>query len=75
VIGDTAEESGSSLSFPPFVLDMIERGLSSDSNAKPSFVNLPETLKDNGFRILEGVDSKEVSNFVSWIEFSEALTE
>jgi hypothetical protein len=32
-------------------------------------------LKDNDFRILDGVDSKEVSNFVSWIEFSEVLTE
>jgi hypothetical protein len=75
VIGDSAEERGYSLSVPIFVLNIIERGQSLDSNAKLSFIDIFETLKDNDFRILEGVDSKEVSNFVSWIEFSEALTE
>jgi serine/threonine protein kinase len=75
VIGDSAEESGCSLSVPEFVLKMIERGESLDSNEKLSFVNIFETLKANQFRILEGVDSKEVSDFVNWIEFSEALTE
>jgi hypothetical protein len=54
---------------------MIERAQSSDSNAKLSFVDIFEVLKDNDFGILEGGDSKEVSNFVRWIEFSEALTE
>jgi hypothetical protein len=75
VIGDSAEEIGCSPSLPPFVLNIIERGQSLDSHAKLSFVDIFETLKGNDFRILEGVDSKEVSNFVSWIEFSEALTE
>jgi serine/threonine protein kinase len=75
VIGDSAEESGSSFSVPEIVLKMIERGQSSDSNAKLSFVEIFETLKDNNFQILEGADWKEVSTFVRWIEFSEALTE
>jgi serine/threonine protein kinase len=75
VIGDSAEEGGCSLSVPEFVLNIIKRGQSLDSNAKLSFVGIFETLKDNDFRILEGVDSKEVWNFVSWIEFSEGLTE
>jgi serine/threonine protein kinase len=75
VIGDSVAESGCSLSVPAFVLGMIERGQSLDSNAKLSFMDIIETLEANDFRILEGVDSKEVWNFVRWIEFSEALTE
>jgi serine/threonine protein kinase len=75
VIGDSAEEIGYSLSVPIFVLNIIERGQSSDSHAKLSFMDIIETLKDNNFRILEGVDSREVWDFVRWIEFSEALTE
>jgi hypothetical protein len=75
VQGDSAEEIGCSLSHPPFVVNIIERGRSLDSHAKLSFVEIFETLKDNDFRILEGVDSKEVSNFVRWIESSEALTQ
>jgi serine/threonine protein kinase len=75
VIGDSAEESGSSPSVPAFVLKMIEIGQSLDSNTMLSFVDIFETLKDNVFQIIEGVDSNAVSDFVSWIEFSEALTE
>jgi serine/threonine protein kinase len=75
VIGGSAEEGGRSLSVPAFVIEMIERGQSFNSNAKLSFMDILRTLKNNEFRILEGVDSKEVSSFVSWIEFSEALTE
>jgi hypothetical protein len=75
VIGDSAEDRGCSLSVPVFVLEMIERGHSLDSNTKLSFMDIFETLKNNEFRILGGVDSKEVSNFVSWIELTEVLTE
>jgi hypothetical protein len=75
VIGNSAEERRSSISVSRFVLQMIERGQFSDSNAKLSFVDIFKTLKDNDFRILDGIDSKEVSNFVSWIEFSESFTE
>jgi hypothetical protein len=75
VIGDSAEKGGCSLSVPAFVLQKIERGQSLDSNATLSFVNIFETLENNDFRILEGVDSREVSDFVSWIEVSEVLTD
>jgi hypothetical protein len=75
VIGDSANESGSSRSVPGNVLDMIHRGQSLDSNATLSFMDIFTTLKNHNFRILEGVDSTEVSNFVRWIEFSETLTE
>jgi hypothetical protein len=75
VIGDSAEESRISLTVPEFVMNLIERGQSIDSRATLSFVDIFEILKAKGFRILDGVDSNEVSNFVSWIEFSERLTE
>jgi hypothetical protein len=75
VHGDSAKENGSSLSLPGFVVEIIERGQSLDSNAKLSFVDIFEILKVNDFGILEGVDSKEVSSFVSLIELSERLTE
>jgi serine/threonine protein kinase len=75
VIGNSAGERGINPSVPAFIVKMIERGQSSDSNAKLSFVDIFETLKDKDFRILEGVDSTEVSKFMRWIEFSEALTE
>jgi serine/threonine protein kinase len=75
VIGCSSEESRTSQSIPTFVLKMIEQGQSSDSKATVSFVEIFETLKDEEFKILEGVDSKEVTNFVSWIELSEKLTE
>jgi serine/threonine protein kinase len=75
VHGDSAQERGCRLSIPVFVLEMIKRGQSSDSKATLSFVDIFEILKDNKFVILEGVDSKEVSKFVRWIEFTEALTE
>jgi hypothetical protein len=75
VIGGSSEESRTSQSDPAFVLKMIEQGQSSDSKAIVSFVQIFETLKGAKFKILEGVDSEEVSKFVSWIELSERLTE
>jgi hypothetical protein len=75
VIDKSAEEHGCALSLPAFVLNIIENGQSFNSNAKLSFVEPFETLENNDFQILEGVDSTEVSNFVSWIEFSEGWTE
>jgi serine/threonine protein kinase len=75
VMSDSAEENECSVSIPGFVFEMIERGQCSNSQATLSFVDIFKTLKGNNFRILEGIDSTEVCNFASWIEFSEALTE
>jgi serine/threonine protein kinase len=75
VIGGSCEERGRSGSVLAFVLKMMEQGQSSDSQAKVSFVDIFKTLKAEHFKILEGVDSNAVSNFVSWIRLSEALTE
>jgi hypothetical protein len=55
---------------PSFVSEMIEGGL--QRRARPrrelSFIAIIETLKENDFRIVSGVDSDEVSAFVSGIE-------
>jgi hypothetical protein len=74
-IGKSAGAMACSQSVPVFVLKLIKRGQSLDSKSTLSFVDIFKTLKHHDFRILEGVDSKEVSSFVSWIESSEALTE
>jgi serine/threonine protein kinase len=49
VIGDSSEERECSRSVPGFILNIIERRQSLDSNAKLSFVDIFETLKDNDF--------------------------
>jgi serine/threonine protein kinase len=75
VMGGSSEEGGCSQSVPAFILKIIEQKQSEDSKAMMSFVDIFEILQGERFRIMAGVDSKEVSNFVSWIEFSERLTE
>jgi hypothetical protein len=56
---------------PEFVSELIESGLSANPRKKPSFNNISEALKENYFRITDGVDSDEVSAFVSLVESSE----
>jgi hypothetical protein len=73
VVGDSGEQNGSGPSVVPFVSEIIKRGHSADSKAAMSFVGIFKILKQNNFTIMEGVDSEEVSNFVNWIELSEAL--
>jgi hypothetical protein len=52
---------------PSFVSEIIERG--------QSFLDIFETLEQNQFQIMEGINVAEVSNFVRWIQWSETLTE
>jgi hypothetical protein len=66
---------GGGQSVPAFVLKIIEKGQFSDSKAMLSFVDITKTLKRHDFAILDGVDSNEVSDFASWIELSEPLTD
>jgi serine/threonine protein kinase len=75
VIGEPSEKNRTSQSIPAFVLKMIEQRQSSDSKAIMSFVEIFDTLKGKKFQIREAVDSNEGSDFVSWIELSERLTE
>jgi serine/threonine protein kinase len=56
---------------PAFVSTIIESGLSSLSGSSCSFNDILNILKQNGFRIEDGVDSAEVSTFVSWVESAE----
>jgi hypothetical protein len=56
---------------PKFVSGLIESGLSANPRERPSFDDISETLKENYFRIADGVDSDEVSAFVISLECSE----
>jgi hypothetical protein len=55
---------------PSFVSEMIEGGLRPRTRGRSelSFIDIFEILKENHFRIVSGVDSEEVSAFVSGIE-------
>jgi hypothetical protein len=53
---------------PSFVSEMIEGGLRPMAGEKLSFIEIFETLKKNGFGIVAGVDSEEVSAFVRRVE-------
>jgi hypothetical protein len=56
---------------PTFVSMLIESGVSTSPSQRVSFNDVSETLKTNYFRIADGVDSNEVSAFVSLVESSE----
>jgi serine/threonine protein kinase len=56
---------------PEFVSEIIKSGLWSESERNRSFCDIFEILKRNDFKISDGVDSAEVSAFVSWVESSE----
>jgi serine/threonine protein kinase len=60
---------------PAFVWRMIEDGRSPKSARRPSFAEIVARLKANGFKIMAGVDSDEVSTFVSGVESSEQARE
>jgi serine/threonine protein kinase len=53
---------------PAFVSEIIEGGLRPITGSELSFIAIFETLKNNDFRIVAGVDSEEVSAFVSRVE-------
>jgi serine/threonine protein kinase len=73
VIGISSEHGGHGREIPLFISEMIEKRRSADLKAIESFIDIFEALKRNKFRIMHGVNIEEVSNFVSWIEWSEAL--
>jgi serine/threonine protein kinase len=73
VFGRSAEECCSCSGIPSYVLEMIERGESADMKGIESFRDILKILERHHFDIMEGVDFKEVSNFVEWVEWSETL--
>jgi hypothetical protein len=56
---------------PAFVSRIIESGLSPVLGTSYSFDTVLDILKHNDFQIADGVDSAEVSSFVSWVESAE----
>jgi hypothetical protein len=75
VVGRSSDQCELNRRFPSFVLEPIEEGQSADSKPVKSFADIFETLKQNDFKIVEGVDVMEVSTFVKWIESCEELIE
>jgi serine/threonine protein kinase len=75
VVGASAGQGGFDPSVPSFVSWLIEKGQSPDLKTMKSFLDIFEILKRNQFRIMEGVNIEEISNFVNWIEWSERLIE
>jgi serine/threonine protein kinase len=65
--GDASIPTG----IPEFVSKVIKSGLFHRSRISYSFNTILELLKHNDFRIEDGVDSAEVSAFVSWVESAE----
>jgi hypothetical protein len=53
---------------PEFVSRIIEKGRSPESTRSLSFAAIVESLKENRFEIMAGVDSDDLSAFVSWVE-------
>jgi hypothetical protein len=60
---------------PKFVCEMIQSGLSGEWIRQFSFLDIFETLKQNNFGIVSGVDTAEVCAFVSWVEEFEQCRE
>jgi hypothetical protein len=56
---------------PDFGSKIIKSGLSPISRSRYSFNTILKILKQNNFQIEDGVDSAEVSAFVSWVESAE----
>jgi hypothetical protein len=56
---------------PYFISKIIETGLLLSSKRQYSFHDIFEILKQYDFKITDGVDSEEVSTFVSWVESAE----
>jgi serine/threonine protein kinase len=74
VVGPSAQyETSIPSDVPEFVSDIIKSRLWSESESERnrSFLDIFNILRRNDFQILDGVDSTEVSTFVSWVELSE----
>jgi serine/threonine protein kinase len=69
VVGRPAtDEASVPTNIPAFVSQIIESELHPTSGTRYPFDALFVTLKQNDFRIEDGVDSEEVSAFVRWVE-------
>jgi serine/threonine protein kinase len=62
------DETSIPTGIPDFVSKMIKSGVSPMSRGSYSFNTILKILKQNKFQIEDGVDSEEISRFVSWVE-------
>jgi hypothetical protein len=60
---------------PEFVARLIESGLSSDPNQRPSINDIIEIFQKNDFMISENVRADEVSSYLASLEASESASE
>jgi hypothetical protein len=58
---------------PAFVSRMIENGRTLEFERRLSFAEIVARLKENRFEIMAGVDSGDVSSFVSQVESLEQV--
>jgi hypothetical protein len=63
------------LDVPEFISEIIREELSPNSGSKKSFLDIFNILKRNEFRIFNGVNSDEVSEFVNRVELAEQSVE
>jgi hypothetical protein len=75
VLGASCEGSGHTGDIPSFVSAIIERRQCRELKTVDPFTAILTVLKQNDFKIVEGVDIGEVSQFMRLIELSETLTE
>jgi serine/threonine protein kinase len=54
--------------WPQFTRTFIEKGWSADPAGRPTIEKVFEGLKENGFKVLDDVESDEVRDFVEWVE-------
>jgi hypothetical protein len=64
-------ETSISGEIPKWVSEIIAAELWSKSDKQLSFCKIFSILREHGFRIMEGVDSAEVSAFSNWVEAAE----
>jgi serine/threonine protein kinase len=69
--GPPQSEASIPMGVPDFVSSIIKSGRSAMSGTSYSFNSIFDILKQNNFEIEDGVDSAEVSAFVSWVESAE----
>jgi hypothetical protein len=74
-VGPSDGQSGNGLGVPTFVSEIIERGLCANTRIGESMGHIFKTLQQNGFKVVDGVDSDEVFAFISRVESSEQETE
>jgi hypothetical protein len=71
IVGASDGQSERDSNIPTFVSDLINQGLFANSRTRESLRNIFNTLQQNGFSVVNGVDSDEVFASGNWVESSE----